>query len=161
MQTNNTFGVIFYTRKSSSDVGILSIYARITINQKRSEISLKRCIPVYNWDNSKNRARGNTAEIRILNNYLDHVYSQLLDCHKQLLEEHKMVSSRAIKSRYLGEDDNHKTLKELIAYHNTNMITVLKPGTMKNYYTTEKYLKAPNDLISTKTTEIYIHTCQN
>ena len=140
MQTNNTFGIIFYTRKSRHDVNKLDIYARITINQKRSEMSLKRSIPVYNWDVPKNRVRGNTAEIRILNKYLDHVYRQLLDCHKQLLEEHLMVTSRAIKARYLGEDNNHKTLKELIAYHNTNMITVLKPGTMKNYYTTEKYL---------------------
>ena len=140
MQTNNTFAIIFFVRKSRNDVNRLSIYARITVNQKRSEISLKRSIQVYNWDISKNRVRGNTPEIRILNNYLDYVYTELLDCHKQLLEEHKMISSRAIKARYLGEDDNHKTLKELIAYHNTNMITVLKAGTMKNYYTTEKYL---------------------
>ena len=100
MQTNNTFSIIFFTRKS----------------------------------------RGSSTKIRILNNYLDHVYNQLLDCHKQLLEEDKIVSSRSIKARYLGEDDNRKTLKQLIEYHNTNMLTVLKAGTMKNYYTTEKYL---------------------
>jgi Phage integrase SAM-like domain len=40
----------------------------------------------------------------------------------------------------LGEDDQHKSLLELIEYHNTNMVSVLKLGTMKNYYTTEKYL---------------------
>jgi len=56
------------------------------------------------------------------------------------LEEGKVISADAIKARYLGEDDNHKTLKELIAYHNTTMKTVLKFGTMKNYATTEKYL---------------------
>jgi integrase len=110
------------------------------VNGKRSEISLKRSILCKDWDASKNRARGNNYKIRILNTYLDQVYSQLLDCHKQLLDEGKIVSANAIKRRYLGEDDTHKTLKELIAYHNTNMITVLKSGTMKNYYTTEKYL---------------------
>ncbi|HSH51674.1 MAG TPA: phage integrase SAM-like domain-containing protein [Bacteroidales bacterium] len=80
--------------------------------------------------------------MRILNNYLDYVYNKLLDCHKQLLEEDKIISANVIKARYLGEDDIHKTLKELIAYHNANMITVLKSGTMKNYYTTEKYLNS-------------------
>src|SRR5690606_30127833 len=30
--------------------------------------------------------------------------------------------------------------RELIKYHNENMSIVLKKGTMKNYYTTEKYL---------------------
>lgn len=50
------------------------------------------------------------------------------------------MTANAIKSRYLGADDTHKTLNELIDYHNTNMVTVLKQGTMKNYYTTERYL---------------------
>lgn len=57
------------------------------------------------------------------------------------MEEFKIVSSNAIKAHYLGEDDNRKTLIELVTYHNTNMLSVLKSGTMKNYYTTEKYLK--------------------
>ena len=70
---------------------------------------------------------------------MDYVYAKLLDYHKQLLEVFKIVSSHFIKARYLGEDDHQKTLKELIAYHNTNMDSVLKPGTMKNYYTTERY----------------------
>ncbi len=140
MQTTNTFTVIFFTRKSRNNSQKLTIYARITVNGKRTEISLKRSISVCNWDSSKGRARGTSQNIRILNNYLDHVYGQLLDCHKQLLEEFKIISPAAIKARYLGEDDQHKTLLELIEYHNTNMISVLKSGTMKNYYTTEKYL---------------------
>ncbi len=140
MQTNNTFTVIFFTRKSRSNAQKLSIYARITVDGKRSEISLKRSVSVYNWDSSKGRARGATQNIRILNAYLDLVYGQLLDCHKQLLEEFKVISPNAIKARYLGKDDQRKTLLELIGYHNTNMTSVLKAGTLKNYYTTERYL---------------------
>ena len=141
MQTNNTFAVIFFTRKSRSNAKKLAIYARITVNGNRSEISLKRSISVCNWDASKGRARGASQNIRILNQYLDHVYGQLLDCHKQLLEACKVISPSAIKARYLGKDDQRKTLVELIEYHNTNMVAVLKAGTLKNYYTTEKYLK--------------------
>lgn len=89
---------------------------------------------------ARNRGRGNIQKIRVLNAYLDHVQNQLLDSQKQLLEEGKVVSADAIKARYLGEDDNRKTLRELIAYHNISMKTVLKHGTMKNYGTTEKYL---------------------
>ena len=155
MQTNSTFSIIFFTRKSRSVTNKLSIYARITVNGKRSEISLKRSVLFKDWDNSKNRGRGGNYKIRILNRYLDQVYSQLLDCHKQLFEEGKIVSSNAIKRRYLGEDDNHKTLKGLIAYHNTNMINVLKFGTMKNYYTTEKYLYEFLDKIL-KVNDIYL-----
>ena len=142
MQTNNTFSIIFFTRKSRNKSDELSIYARITVNQKRAEMSLKRCIQVCNWDNSKARARGISENSRILNKYLDHVYGQLLDCHKQLLEEFKVISPRAIKARYLGDDNQYKTLKQLVEYHNSNMTTTLKAGTMKNYYTTEKYLNS-------------------
>lgn len=140
MKSKHTFTVIFFTRKSRSVPNQLSIYVRITVDGQRAEISLKRNIPSKEWDNSRNRGRGGSQRIRALNAYLDSVYGELLDCHKELLEEHRVVSSNAIKSRYLGEDDNSKTLRELIKYHNENMSIVLKKGTMKNYYTTEKYL---------------------
>ena len=140
MKTKSTFTIIFFTRKSRSISNQLSIYARITVNGKRSEMSLKRSIDQNQWDSTKNKGRGNSENARILNAYLDQVYNKLLQCHKELIEEDKVLSSDAIKSRYLGEDDNSKTLKELIAYHNGNMVHVLKAGTMKNYYTTERYL---------------------
>jgi len=63
-----------------------------------------------------------------------------MEAHKQLLSENKLITAQAIKARYLGQDDQHKTLKELDAYHDTNMVSVLKYGTMKNYYSTEPYL---------------------
>ncbi len=141
MRTLSTFSITFFTRKSRSNPNELSIYARINVKGKRAEISLKRCANSVQWDSAKNRGRGNTEKIRALNAYLDQVYGKLLQCHKQLLEEDKIITSDAIKSRYLGEDENSKTLKELITYHNNNMVHVLKAGTIKNYFTTERYLE--------------------
>ena len=140
MESKRTFTIVFPTRKSRSNPKQLSIYARITVAGKRAEISLKRNIHVTQWDRTKTKGRGNSSKIKILNAYLDEVHSKLLRSHKELLGEDKIISSEAIKSRYLGEDDNSKTLRELISYHNGNMVRVLKVGTMKNYFTTEKYL---------------------
>ncbi len=137
MYSSNTFSIIFFTRKSRSSTRKLTLYVRITVNQQRAEISLQRSILPENWDSIRKKGKGKSQNIRILNNYLDHVYGRLLECHKQLLEEFKIISANTIKARYLGEDEKHKTLKDLILYHNTNMVSVLKPGTMKNYYTTE------------------------
>lgn len=147
MYSSNTFSIIFFTRKSRSSTRKLTLYVRITVNQQRAEISLQRSILPENWDSIRKKGKGKSQNIRILNNYLDHVYGRLLECHKQLLEEFKIISPNTIKARYLGEDEKHKTLKDLILYHNTNMVSVLKPGTMKNYYTTEKYL---NQFLNTK-----------
>ena len=68
------------------------------------------------WDVSKGRARGSAQNLRKLNNYLDQVYGQILEGHMQLLQEHKMITPQAVKARYLGEDDQHKTLMELVEY---------------------------------------------
>ena len=78
--------------------------------------------------------------MRLLNQYLDQVYTKILKCHAVLLERDEMVTAKAIKSLYLGHDEKYKSLKDLITYHNTRMTSVLRPGTMKNYYTTEKYI---------------------
>ncbi|GAA3624827.1 Arm DNA-binding domain-containing protein [Flavivirga jejuensis] len=120
MRAVNTFSITFFTRKSRSNPNELSIYVRITVKGKRAEISLKMCVNSTQWDSTKNKGRGNTEKIRVLNAYLDQVYTKLLQCHKQLIEEDKILSSDAIKTRYLGEDDRSKTLRELIAYHNSN-----------------------------------------
>lgn len=140
MPDYSTFSVLFFILRIRSLSDDQSIYARITVDGKRTEISLKRSIPVNGWDASKGRARGNSQNARTLNGYLDKVYSKLLDCHTKLVEKDRIVSPKAIKSLYLGLDQEHKSLKDLIEYHNCHMVSVLQPGTMKNYYTTEKYL---------------------
>ncbi|MCF7568235.1 Arm DNA-binding domain-containing protein [Sabulilitoribacter arenilitoris] len=50
MRSNNTFTIIFFSKKSRSNSNLLNVYCRITVEGKRSEISLKRSIPVNNWD---------------------------------------------------------------------------------------------------------------
>ncbi|MFT7188800.1 MAG: hypothetical protein ACI9AV_002071, partial [Sediminicola sp.] len=140
MRSDSTLAVIFFTRNNRKDFTKLAIYARIIVNGRRTEISLKRYVSVNDWDTSKGRARGNSYPIKQLNAYLDEVYTQILKAHKVLVEEHIFVTSQSVKSRFLGEDDHHKTLMELVDYHNNNMVKVLSSGTMKNYYTTEKYL---------------------
>ncbi|NJY63974.1 site-specific integrase [Salinimicrobium sp. CDJ15-81-2] len=141
MPNYTTFSVLFFVRKHHDETKKLFIYARITVNGRRSEISLKRSISVNQWDASKGRARGTAPKSRILNQYLDQVYNKLLDCHKQLSSENKVISAQSIKARFYGSDDHQKTLLELMDYHNSHMKNVLKPGTLKNYYTTETYLK--------------------
>lgn len=141
MPNYTTFSVLFFVRKHHDKNKKLFIYARVTVDGKRSEISLKRSIPVNQWDASKGRARGTAPKSRILNQYLDQVYNKFLDCHKQLSNENKIITAQSIKARFYGFDDHQKTLLELMSYHNSHMRNVLKPGTLKNYYTTETYLK--------------------
>ncbi|MRX66247.1 site-specific integrase [Maribacter luteus] len=141
MRNSNTLKVLIFTRDTSNNPEKLTVYARITVNGKRAEISLKRYVSVNEWDEKKGRLHGLTHKARLLNSYLDEVYGEIMDTHKRLLREDKLITAQAIKARYLGQDEAHKTLMELIKYHYESQKNKLRPGTMKNYYGTEKYLK--------------------
>jgi len=79
MLSNNTFSIIFFTRKSRSTTRKLTLYVRITVNHQRAEISLQRSILPKNWDSIRKKGKGKSENIRILNDYLDHVYGSLLE----------------------------------------------------------------------------------
>lgn len=76
-----------------------------------------------------------------LNPYLQDVRFQFMECVRQLHLEKKRITPEAIRRLFLGEQEVTHTLCGLISYHNENMKTVLAPGTLKNYFTTERYLK--------------------
>lgn len=71
---------------------------------------------------------------------MDETYTHLFRCYRDLKSEHKLITGKAIKSRYLGEDDVHRSVMDIIDYHNEDMIDKLKWGTQKNYFTTQKYI---------------------
>src|SRR5680860_158807 len=141
MRTDSTLGVIFFTRKKRNDPEKLDIYVRITVNKKRAEFSIKRDIAVCNWNIFRCRAKETNQNLILLNTYLDDVYAEVLNAHKQLHSERKLITAKAIKSRYFGEDEERMTLMKAVEYHNSNINKSLKPVTLKNYFSTEKYLK--------------------
>lgn len=140
MGTSRTFSIHFWLNLAKKKGDLAPIYARVTIDGKRAEISLKRYVSVNDWDETRGRVIGFSQKARLLNSYLDEVYVQLMDSHKQLLGEGKVITAQTIKARFLGQDEQNNTLKELIEYHNKTQVLVLRPGTMKNYYSTERYL---------------------
>ena len=145
--TYSALGINFFVRKKRNDPNMYDIYLRITVKKARAEVSLKRCIKVCNWDKKRGKAFPRNKTMEDLNAYLDTVYGEILNVHRELHMERALITARLIKARYVGEDEVNHTLLELFEYHNTNMVNTLKPGTMKNYYSTEKYLKS---YISTK-----------
>ena len=141
MLENSRLSVVFVTRKLNLETGNIKLYARVTVDGKRTEFSLNRELPVSLWDEKRKRGKGFSKYVISLNKYLDQVFTGLHEAHRQLLQEEVDISSAGIKARYLKEDDRGKTLLDLISYHNTSMSTVLRKGTMKNYNSTERCIK--------------------
>ena len=141
MRTSKTFNIYFWLKSSAvKQNGRLPIYVRIAVNGKRADISLKRDINEKDWNKKAGRMNSRLKNSKVLNNYLDLVYNQLLECHRELLQEKLLVSAQTIKQRYLGTDKPVTTLREIIKYHTERELIKLAQGTAKNYSATEKYL---------------------
>ena len=155
MKTTSTFSILFWADLARAKDRQASIYARITVNGKRATLSLKRKVPVSDWDAHKGRARGTNQNTRILNSYLEEVNSSLFKSYQDLRNERKLITSHAVKARYLGEDEQNHSITDIINYHKEDMEGKLKWGTQKNYYTTQNYVF--NFLLKTyKTTDMYL-----
>ena len=139
---NNTFGVIFYLRKyKATQDGKAPIYARITVNGSRIDISLKRTVEPGSWNVNKGMAKGSKEEIIRLNSYLEQYRSGIVESYQELLLQKKFITAELVKDKFTGEDQADFTLYKLMDYHNEEQAQVLAQGTMKNYYTTQKYIK--------------------
>jgi len=141
MRTTNTFGIVFYLKKCKARDGKAPIYVRITVDGKRTDIALKKNIEIKYWNGNKGMAKGNNDDIRLLNTHLEKVRAQLVGYYQELQLKKKFISSDAIKNLFLGIGEKEYSLMNLIEYHNTEMKTVLEWGTLKNYFSTKKYIQ--------------------
>ncbi|AKA33903.1 site-specific integrase [Flagellimonas lutaonensis] len=155
MKTSRTFKVLFRQVKAKRKDDQAPIYVRITVDGKRTEFSLGKFHPIDEWDNKMSRAIGRTYRARAINDELDNIYADITTAYKELRKEGKFVTAQTVKARYLGLDYHDATLLDLFAYHGERMTGVLKPGTLKNYRTTKKYLMKFL-LVKMKSSDIYL-----
>ncbi|WP_223034064.1 site-specific integrase [Hanstruepera marina] len=155
MKTSTTFSILFWLKLSKAKNGKAPLYARITVNGKRAEISLKRKIKIEYWSSAKNKVKGTNQEARIINEFLDQVSSELHQSKNELKSEGKIISAQTVKARYLKEDELNFSLNDIIKYHNEDMVGKLKWGTQKNYFTTQGYI-ADFIFIKYKVTDMYL-----
>jgi len=141
MQVQPSFSLLFWINRTKIKNNKAPIYVRITVNGKRAEISVKRSVEPENWNTEKGLVKGTKEEARSINNYIEQIRLQLHNIYQKLSIEKQLITAELIKNTYLGVGQNEHTLMNLIEYHNTQLKDSLEPGTMKNYYTTQKYVE--------------------
>jgi site-specific recombinase XerD len=142
MRSNSTFSILFWLYSSRSKNGKAPIYARISVNGKKLNISLKRRIPINEWDSNKQRVKNSSIHAKSTNQYLDEFYSGLFQSFQQLRIEGKHITPHSVKARFMDEevDNQHFTMKDLVSYHNSNMFPKLHGNTSRLYLTSQKYI---------------------
>ncbi|MFB5944755.1 phage integrase SAM-like domain and Arm DNA-binding domain-containing protein [Albibacterium profundi] len=141
MRSTNTSGIHFVLRMSRGKNGKAAIYVRIVVDKGRSEIALKRLIDIADWNKVKGMAKPKNVELKALNSYLEETRGLLTSHYQEFIIKKQLVTADAVKNKYIGIVEQENTLQSLMEYHNLLMKEVLAYGTLKNYFTTVKYLK--------------------
>ncbi len=150
MKRYQTFSVLVWLSASRSKNPECTLYARVTVDGKRAEISLRRKIKQELWDEKAARATGRTDEAYQVNNFLDLVKGKINQHYYELLASNATITAEAIKIKYLGIEQTGKTFLEVFKYHNEQMFALIgwdiAIGTYKRYKVAigklERFIKA-------------------
>ncbi|RPD44007.1 site-specific integrase [Paracnuella aquatica] len=142
METIHTFGIDLLIRKCKHNKKQGFIYARITVDEERAEISTKEKIDVAAWDPDREIVKGKTIEVKEINQHLDDIRHKIRSKYRMLKENESLITAEKVKEAYEGILSCQKghTLAELMAYYKKIWETKMKKGGFKNYKTTIDYL---------------------
>jgi len=117
METRNSFGIDFITRKCKTDNKNVLIYARITVNGEVKEISIKEKIERNAWNNASEIVNGKTIEVKKINNTIENIRSRIKEKYRALEDKGALITAESVKNSYPGiqlSQRGHK-LTELLA----------------------------------------------
>jgi site-specific recombinase XerD len=142
----NTFSILFYPKQSDVDKeGNSPIYMRITVNGKRSELSIQRKINIENWHSNVGKARGTKNEVKNLNRLMDSIKNKIYKYYQELIEQNKPISAKALKNAYLGIGEKEMMLIEVFKNHNNQIKKLVGKeyavNTLKRYETTIRHVQ--------------------
>ena len=64
MKTSTTFSILIWVNTSRVKDNQVKLFTRVTVNQKRVNISLKRSIDISTWDKNKSQVKGSSQQAR-------------------------------------------------------------------------------------------------
>jgi integrase len=114
----STFKVLFYIKGNAiKSNGKAPIMARITLDGKVSQFSLKCDVNPTDWNPNAGKAIGKTAQIQQLNALLDNCKAKILNHYRDLSEREANVTAEKIRNAFLGLQVRNETLLDLFHNH--------------------------------------------
>lgn len=117
-----TFKILFFIKKHRTlRNGKSPIYLRVTYNGSQAEFGVKRSISETHWNQKSGRSNSNEQWAKELNLHLEYVQHQVYQAQVDLRLKQSFITAQAIKNRYLGTDQDNKTLIQVYSEHNRNL----------------------------------------
>ncbi|WP_423819630.1 site-specific integrase [Salinimicrobium sp. TIG7-5_MAKvit] len=135
------YQLTFFVRKSRSKKTTDSdVYMRITVNNKRSDISISRKVDPRKWSSNSEKALGKSPEATELNNYINVLRNKIKNIHQRLVEKDIDISLKNILDEFKGENKpKPKMSLEVFKEHNEQMDRLsgksISKSTAKRYWT--------------------------
>ncbi len=140
MTTNQLLYVKFFMRTTKKSPETAVLYLRITYNTKRVDFSFNHRVNTHSWDSNKDQVKSSCKDYLRINRAIESAKNRIYNIYEKLRYEEKYISPEILKNLYLGNNEERKTLLYLMQYHNDSQAYILSPGTLKNYFTTQRYL---------------------
>ncbi|NEW79189.1 MAG: site-specific integrase [Gelidibacter sp.] len=142
----NSFSLLFYIKRVKVDInGKANIYFRITVNGRRSELSIRRKIDINKWNTQAGKAKGHSEESQKINQFIDIIQNKIYKIHQNFVENHTSYSASTILDHYLGKNEKNKMLLVLFEEHNTQVEKLIgkdfAPGTAERYKTAKMHVE--------------------
>ena len=144
---NDSFSILYYIRKSKQDKkGMCPIIGRITVNGKRSEISLHRKVKLEDWDTNSGRAKNSKTSNRELNRYLEDIRARFYQIQGKFITDGRNYTAELIRNTFQGKGTRHKTLLIIYVEHNKEISELVgrefSSGAYLRHLRTARHLKA-------------------
>jgi integrase/recombinase XerD len=141
VKTTNSFNINFFLKKDKGSRGNAPMYARIRVNGKFTDISIARTVNIKAWNQKDQKLMGNDQEAKDIREKMRQIRNEVNNAYDFFRYGKQIITAEAIKAKAEGVEEEQVSLLWLINYHNTEIRKLLEPGTMKNYFTTERYVK--------------------
>ena len=135
------YQVIFYLRKNRNQKTEESeIYMRITMNSKRSEMSIGRRVDSNKWNSKSQKMMGRSEVANELNSYIDVLKNKINRIHQYLTDTNANITASSLMKELKGEGkDKPKMVLEVFKEHNEQMDRLsgkdISKSTAKRYWT--------------------------
>ena len=98
-----SFSLLFWLYKYKIDKkGEAPLYARVTVNGKRTEIATGEKASLERWNVNTGNVKGNREDARRVNSTLDRISLKIKGIYQSLLEKDTSITSALIKDTYLS-----------------------------------------------------------
>ncbi|WP_224488671.1 site-specific integrase [Robertkochia flava] len=137
--------ILFYIRKNRlKDPEKGMIYLRITYNGMRAEASTFLSANLKRWNAKANKVMGHSAESKYVNHHLDIIRKHVFITYQELLDREEEITAKRIKNRYLGIEETHRYILDVLEVHNQKMEKLVGKEfsfrTLQRYKTTKSHL---------------------